>query len=387
MVIKLVGSVYYKMIQRQICMCFRQRIILKPEFFLKNNQALGFLKTNILLIPSQVRTLGNQHHQSYLSSYRKVSTEEVTKPIILLVSEILKLKDARATSLVVENRLRSLMFLYINLKKDEKDDFLKIMATDYSVNHGIVANLSKQLADMDPSSAGGMLLKTEDKLRELLTPQYVWLFSHLSRMDGGIKFLVDLRCDILALLSSIDTKSPLYSVMQQMNSALKERLSVFFSGEFLRLQRVTWSSPASLLQKISDYEAVHPVRSWTDIRQRVGPYRRCFIFTHHSLPDEPLVVLYVALTEEISDSLKNIIYSTGDEEVVKSNVHEEQLLNIKAFIFYSISATQKGLQVPYLQVHCLQIPPLNKNTAWFRKYFHSNPRWLTDYSQSEVAPS
>ncbi|XP_046685493.1 malonyl-CoA decarboxylase, mitochondrial-like isoform X2 [Homalodisca vitripennis] len=279
------------------------------------------------------------------------------------------------------------MFLYINLKKDEKDDFLKIMATDYSVNHGIVANLSKQLADMDPSSAGGMLLKTEDKLRELLTPQYVWLFSHLSRMDGGIKFLVDLRCDILALLSSIDTKSPLYSVMQQMNSALKERLSVFFSGEFLRLQRVTWSSPASLLQKISDYEAVHPVRSWTDIRQRVGPYRRCFIFTHHSLPDEPLVVLYVALTEEISDSLKNIIYSTGDEEVVKSNVHEEQLLNIKAFIFYSISATQKGLQVPYLQVHCLQIPPLNKNTAWFRKYFHSNPRWLTDYSQSEVAPS
>ncbi|KAG8258291.1 hypothetical protein J6590_033765 [Homalodisca vitripennis] len=103
---------------------------------------------------------------------------------------------------------------------------------------------------MDPSSAGGMLLKTEDKLRELLTPQYVWLFSHLSRMDGGIKFLVDLRCDILALLSSIDTKSPLYSVMQQMNSALKEQLSVFFSGEFLRLQRVTWSSPASLLQKV-----------------------------------------------------------------------------------------------------------------------------------------
>uniref|UniRef100_A0A1B6GPL9 Malonyl-CoA decarboxylase C-terminal domain-containing protein n=1 Tax=Cuerna arida TaxID=1464854 RepID=A0A1B6GPL9_9HEMI len=343
MVVKFVTSVCYKMIRRQSCMCFRQRTILRPEFLWRNNQALAFFEKNKSLIPSQFnwfRTLGNQHYQGHLSSNRKLSIEEVNKPIISLVSEIFKLKDARATSLVVENKLRSLVFLYINLKKDEKEGFLKIMATDYSVNHGSVANLSKQLADTDPST----LLRTEDKLRELLTPQYSWLFTHLSRMDGGIRFLVDLRRDILALLSNIDTKSPLYVVVQQMNSVLKEQLSLFFSGEFLRLQRVTWSSPATLLQKISDYEAVHPVRSWTDIRQRVGPYRRCFIFTHHSLPDEPLVMLHVALTEEISDSLKNIICRTGDEGVVKSNGHEEQPLNIKAFIFYSISATQKGLQ-------------------------------------------
>lgn len=61
------------------------------------------------------------------------------------------------------------------------------------------------------------------------------------------------------------------------------------------------------LWQISEYEAVHPVRSWTDIRQRVGPYRRCFVYTHNSMPDEPLVVLHVALTKEISDSVKNII--------------------------------------------------------------------------------
>uniref|UniRef100_A0A1B6FFY5 Malonyl-CoA decarboxylase N-terminal domain-containing protein n=1 Tax=Cuerna arida TaxID=1464854 RepID=A0A1B6FFY5_9HEMI len=249
MVVKFVTSVCYKMIRRQSCMCFRQRTILRPEFLWRNNQALAFFEKNKSLIPSQFnwfRTLGNQHYQGHLSSNRKLSIEEVNKPIISLVSEIFKLKDARATSLVVENKLRSLVFLYINLKKDEKEGFLKIMATDYSVNHGSVANLSKQLADTDPST----LLRTEDKLRELLTPQYSWLFTHLSRMDGGIRFLVDLRRDILALLSNIDTKSPLYVVVQQMNSVLKEQLSLFFSGEFLRLQRVTWSSPATLLQKV-----------------------------------------------------------------------------------------------------------------------------------------
>ena len=52
------------------------------------------------------------------------------------------------------------------------------------------------------------------------------------------------------------------------------------------------------------YEAVHPVRNWTDIKRRVGPYRRCYAFTHAAMPGEPLVVLHVALTEDISDNIQ-----------------------------------------------------------------------------------
>ena len=55
--------------------------------------------------------------------------------------------------------------------------------------------------------------------------------------------------------------------------------------------------------QISDYEAVHPIRSWTDLKQRVGSYRRCYVFTHHSMPREPVVVLHTALTCEISSSI------------------------------------------------------------------------------------
>lgn len=49
---------------------------------------------------------------------------------------------------------------------------------------------------------------------------------------------------------------------------------------------------------------MHPVRNWTDLKRRVGPYRRCYAFTHAAMPGEPLVVLHVALTEDISDNIQ-----------------------------------------------------------------------------------
>ena len=56
--------------------------------------------------------------------------------------------------------------------------------------------------------------------------------------------------------------------------------------------------------QISEYEAVHPIRNWTDLKRRVGNNRRCFIFTHNSMPREPVVVLHTALTDNISNSIQ-----------------------------------------------------------------------------------
>ena len=62
--------------------------------------------------------------------------------------------------------------------------------------------------------------------------------------------------------------------------------------------------------KISEYEAVHPIRNYTDLMRRVGSYRRCFIFMHNSMPREPVVVLHTALTTEISNSIQVIRWWT-----------------------------------------------------------------------------
>ena len=40
------------------------------------------------------------------------------------------------------------------------------------------------------------------------------------------------------------------------------------------------------------------------MKRRVGPYRRCYAFTHAAMPGEPLVVLHVALTEDISTNIQ-----------------------------------------------------------------------------------
>lgn len=97
--------------------------------------------------------------------------------------------------------------------------------------------------------------------------------------------------------------------LQQLNVTLRDLLTLWFSVGFLRLERITWRSSCEMLQKISEYEAVHPVRSWADIKRRVGPYRRCFVFVHSSMADEPLVVLHTALCDEIPASLAGIVNS------------------------------------------------------------------------------
>ena len=69
-------------------------------------------------------------------------------------------------------------------------------------------------------------------------------------------------------------------------------LKGWFSSGFLQLERVTWASPGALLEKIGAYEKVHPTRRFTDLKQRLGPGRRCFAFMHPSMPGEPLVFVH-----------------------------------------------------------------------------------------------
>ena len=56
--------------------------------------------------------------------------------------------------------------------------------------------------------------------------------------------------------------------------------------------------------QISEYEAVHPIRNWLDLKRRVGSYRRCYVFTHRSMPREPVVVLHTALASDIPSSIQ-----------------------------------------------------------------------------------
>lgn len=115
------------------------------------------------------------------------------------------------------------------------------------------------------------------------------------------------------------------------------------------------------------YEAVHPMRgSWPDLKRRLGPNRRCHVFTHASLPDEPLVILHTALLRSepgtmyeifnsggaasCNDSYTDCDWTDGEDEGALSGSDdggcdvtpaEDSQPTVAAF--YSISSAQKGL--------------------------------------------
>ncbi|KAM4614095.1 malonyl-CoA decarboxylase, mitochondrial [Discoglossus pictus] len=232
--------------------------------------------------------------------------------------------------------LQSLHFMqyYLGLDKGDRETFLGKLAADFGVDHAQVAELSSKVVQAQHKRDLGTVLQVEDRLRYYLTPQYRGLFSHISKLQGGMKFLVDLRADIIESLASKLADGP---HIREMNGVLKGMLSEWFSVGFLNLERITWQSPCEVLQKISEYEAVHPVRNWTDMKRRVGPYRRCYMFSHSAMPGEPLIVLHVALMQHISGSIQAIVKEIPTSEVEDAN-------KINSAIFYSISLTQQGLQ-------------------------------------------
>ena len=91
--------------------------------------------------------------------------------------------------------------------------------------------------------------------------------------------------------------------LTEMDRHLKDTLSQWFTPQLLELRHITWQSPCDLLEKISTYEAVHPLRHWKDLKHRLGADRRCFAFMHRALPREPIVILHAALTKEPADSI------------------------------------------------------------------------------------
>ena len=57
----------------------------------------------------------------------------------------------------------------------------------------------------------------------------------------------------------------------------------------LTLHQITWDSPAALLEKLIEYEAVHKISSWDDLKGRLTEDRRCFAFFHPKMNNEQFV--------------------------------------------------------------------------------------------------
>ncbi len=168
----------------------------------------------------------------------------------------------------------------------------------------------------------------EVRLRRATVSPRRRLLQRFSVFSDGIRFLVDLRADMLPALKS-DKR------LQALDVEMEYMFSTWFDVAFLELRRISWDSPASLIEKLIKYEAVHDIRSWDDVKNRLDSDRRCYGFFHPRLPDEPLIFVEVALMDGIADSITPLL----DEAAAPADLGKATTA-----IFYSISNTQNGLR-------------------------------------------
>ena len=154
------------------------------------------------------------------------------------------------------------------------------------------------------------------------------LLQRFSALPEGIRFLVDLRADLLPHLRADKRLHALDVEMEYM-------FSTWFDVGFLELRRISWDSPASMIEKLIKYEAVHDIKSWADVKNRLDSDRRCYGFFHPRLPDEPLIFVEVALGDAMSGSITPLLDESADAA---------DLSRATTAVFYSISNTQPGLR-------------------------------------------
>lgn len=235
----------------------------------------------------------------------------------LVITELLHLHDTmtqRAEAAAVADA-------YVALSDDGRRNFLRMLARDFWTDPALVDEAVDQLR------RDGNRRIAERRLRDVLVPPASRLLRLLSGLEGGVKFLVDLRADVVRVANG-DTE------LADLDRELKSQLATLFDVGLLELRRITWDAPAALLEKLIAYEAVHTISSWDDLKNRLDSDRRCFGFFHPAMPDEPLVFVEIALTAGIATALPPLL---------DARAPELDLERADTAVFYSISNCQPGL--------------------------------------------
>ena len=216
---------------------------------------------------------------------------------------------------------REALSAYVALDTRCRDEFFDVLARDYSPAPDDVGRAADAYR-FDPTPEHLI------RLQEAIEPPRQELFRRLNVAPGATAVLIEMRRLVLAG----EAKHPQWRVI---DADLLHLLRSWFNRGFLKLDRIDWHTSAIVLEKLIQYEAVHAIQGWGDLRRRLEADRRCFAFFHPQLPDEPIIFIEVALTRGMS-------------------AHVQPLLDVGASVdtgtgadsamFYSITNCQEGLR-------------------------------------------
>ncbi|MGE0417586.1 MAG: malonyl-CoA decarboxylase [Acetobacteraceae bacterium] len=230
---------------------------------------------------------------------------------------------ARGGEVSARNRAALLAQTYLGLDEAGRIDFLRRLATFDSDPDAVAAAYEAVRSAQDPAERA----TAKAELRRVLEPPRMRMLTQFTSIPDGCKFLVDLRAFLMRVRD--DDK-----LLKALEADLRGLLAAWFDIGFLELQRIDWNSPAALLEKLIDYEAVHAIRSWRDMKNRLDSDRRCYAFFHPGMPGEPLIFVEVALVRGLAGSVQDLL----DEDAPVQDPRQSDTA-----IFYSISNCQAGL--------------------------------------------
>lgn len=234
--------------------------------------------------------------------------------------------EGKGGEVSARQRAAALGEAYLSLSREGRKRFLLLLAEEFGTDPGAV----QEALETWQAASGDSVRRAvaEGALRQALMAPRVSLLTQFNALPQGVKFLVDLRADILSFLKAEPALKPLDDDLQAL-------LTSWFDIGFLEMRSISWRSPAALLEKLIEYEAVHEIRSWEDLRNRLESDRRLYAFFHPRMPDEPLIFVEVALVTGIAGNIQALL----DEEAPTGDPRKADTA-----IFYSISNTQKGLR-------------------------------------------
>ncbi|MEH6402610.1 MAG: malonyl-CoA decarboxylase [Sneathiella sp.] len=216
---------------------------------------------------------------------------------------------------------REVTDLWGKLSDEKKLDFLFFLHKEVSTVPDLVdAAVAAYQADKS--------VENTHKLASALEAPRQELMRRINFAPGGTAVIVDMRKFLVSKIRE-------FPELKEVDRDIKHLLESWFNRGFLALEEINWRTPAVILEKLIEYEAVHEIDGWEDLRRRLDQDRRCFAFFHPALPDEPLIFVEVALVKGLASAVQPLLN------------REEKRLNpasADTAIFYSISNCQDGLK-------------------------------------------
>ncbi len=255
-------------------------------------------------------------------------THEALSPRVLrrTLQELKAVADPQVSEVEGGRRAQGVAKWYAKASLHEQRDMWLLMSEQFAPD---AAQLRQAREQYESALTSGDLGAAEVAMHKSLASPRKRLLQRFAAFPDGMRFLIEMRTQWLPELKK-DRR------LLALDAEMEALLSTWFDVAFLELRRINWDSPASLLEKLIRYEAVHDIKSWMDLKNRLDSDRRCYGFFHAKLPDEPLIFVEVALGDEMAASITPLL----DEQ---ASVHD--LKAATTAIFYSISNTQAGLRV------------------------------------------